>query len=174
MLPQMRQRLIAKRTFEQAVSVIMDDVVALHGAEFGTFQLLVGDELIIVAQRGFRAPFLRALARLNKDHGTACARALKHAYTVVIQDVEQDADYAPFRQIARDAGYRAVQSTPLICRGTAIGVVSTHFANVHEPTGIEIQTLAEYVGFAGDRLRQLAPGDSLATKAEDMCRNVTA
>ena len=57
MLEQMRGRLRAKKTFETAIEGILDDVVALHGAEFGDVQLPIGNELVIVAQRGLRPNF---------------------------------------------------------------------------------------------------------------------
>jgi hypothetical protein len=39
---------------------------------------------------------------------------------MVIQDVEADTLYAPFRFVACAAGYRAVQSTPIIGREGAL------------------------------------------------------
>ncbi len=175
MLLQMRQRLIAARTFERTVSVIMDDVIALHGAEFGNIQLLLANELIIVAQRGFHRPFLKAFARTKKDDPCACGRVLKTHQTVIISDVKRDADFAPFRKIAREAGFRAVQSSPLLMKsGRLIGVISTHFANVHEPTKIEMDTLAEYSVFAAERLAELVPHNSVGRKAEDLLRKILA
>ena len=175
MLLQMRQRLIAARTFERTLAVIMDDVIALHGAEFGNIQLLVANELIIVAQRGFSAPFLKAFARTHKDDPCACGRVLKTHQTVIIPDVKRDAGFAPFRRIAREAGFRAVQSSPLLMKsGRLMGVISTHFANVHEPTKIEMETLAEYSVFAAERLTELAPSDSVPAKAKDLLRKITA
>ena len=51
---------------------------------------------------------------------------------MVITDVEQDEEYAAFRGDARTAGYRAVQTTPLVTRDDRLlGLVSTHFAEVH-------------------------------------------
>ena len=44
MLAQMRERLIRCSTFERAIWAVLDDTIALHGAECGTVQLLSGDE----------------------------------------------------------------------------------------------------------------------------------
>lgn len=47
----------------------------------------------------------------------------------MIKDVEADPAYAPLRAIARAAGYRAVQSTPLVGPdGAILGMLSTHSA----------------------------------------------
>ncbi len=171
-IQQMQVRLLAAQTFEKAVTRILDDVIALHGAEFGNVQLPVGDELVIAAQRGFGASFLKKFERVRRDDDCACGRALRDGQIVVIPDVQQDEEYAPFREIAREAGYRAVQSTPLFATTQVfVGIVSTHFANVHRPTKIEMETLTQYGVIAANRLHELA-GGSLSSKALAMSRKV--
>ena len=169
MLEQMTQRLQAQRSFEAAIETLLNDVVALHGAEYGDLQLMVGNELVVVAQRGLTAPFLRAFRRISRADGCACGRALREGRTVVVTDVTRDPDYAPFRGEAEAAGYRAVQSTPLATsRGRVLGMVSTLFANVHEPTPIELDTLAGYSRVAADYLEALLGGEQLAARAQHM------
>jgi GAF domain-containing protein len=169
MLEQMTQRLQAQRSFEAAIETLLTDVVALHGAEYGDLQLLVGDELVLIAHRGLSAPFLRAFRRVDKADGCACGRALREGRTIVVADVMQDPDYAEFRSEAEAAGYRAVQSTPLTTsRGRVLGMVSTLFANVHEPTPIELDTLARYSRIAADYLETLIGADALAAEAQRM------
>jgi hypothetical protein len=53
----MTARLVRNRTFEGAVHTILDDVIALLGAEYGNIQLPIGEELAIAAQRGLSADF---------------------------------------------------------------------------------------------------------------------
>jgi GAF domain-containing protein len=169
MLEQMTQRLQAQRSFEAAIETLLNDVVALHGAEYGDLQLLVGDHLVVVAQRGLSGSFLRAFRRVGPADGCACGRALREGRTIVVADVMQDAGYAPFRGEAKAAGYRAVQSTPIATsRGRVLGMVSTLFANVHEPTPIELATLARYSRVAADFLEELLDTDTLATAAQRM------
>jgi hypothetical protein len=71
---QMTQRLILSTTFEEAVHIVLDDVIALLGAEYGNVQLSIGDELVIAAQRGLSADFLKTFRRVKKDDGSACGR----------------------------------------------------------------------------------------------------
>jgi GAF domain-containing protein len=169
MLEQMTQRLQAQRSFEAAIETLLNDVVALHGAEYGDLQLLVGEDLVVVAQRGLSAPFLRAFRRITKADGCACGRALREGRTIVVADVMQDPDYAAFHAEATAAGYRAVQSTPIATsRGRVLGMVSTLFANVHEPTPIELETLARFSRVAADYLEHLLGADTLAAKAQRM------
>jgi GAF domain-containing protein len=175
MLDQMTARLAGKRKFEDAAIGILDDVIALHGAEFGDLQLLSGEELVIVAQRGLPADFLEVFLRVDCADGTACGRALRGRQPVVISDVETDPEYIEFRAIAHVAGYRSVQSTPLVTSsGKVIGIVSTLFTGVHEPTPIEMETLAQYSIAAADRLTRLLANQPLGTKAEAMSARMLA
>ncbi len=169
MLEQMTQRLQVQRSFEAAIETLLNDVVALHGAEYGDLQLLVGDQLVLVAQRGLTAPFLRAFRRISRADGCACGRAMRVGRTILVADVMKDPGYAAFRGEAAAAGYRSVQSTPLATgRGRVLGMVSTLFANPHEPTPIELDTLARYCRIAADYLEDLLGADTLAGKAQRM------
>jgi len=63
---------------------------------------------------------------------------------------------ARFRNEARIAGYRSVQSTPMMTQdGRRLGMVSTHFATVHEPTPIEMETLPSYGAIAAEHAFRL-------------------
>jgi GAF domain-containing protein len=169
MLVQMSQRLHRCQSFEEAIWTILDDSIALQGAEYGNIQLPVGDELAIVAQRGLPMPFLRTFRRVGKGDGSACGRALRGGAPVIVRDVEEDVDYACFRNEARIAGYRSVQSTPMVTGdGRRLGMVSTHFAMVHEPTPIEMETLQSYGAIAAEHAFRLLGDAVLAQKAEQM------
>src|SRR5262245_49551585 len=113
MLHHMNKRLHAEQAFQGAIRRILGDAMALNGAEYGTLQLPWGDYLLIVDQRNFNWPFLETFRKVAKEHGSACGRALRSGKTVVIGDTEFDAESAPFRSVARSAGYRSVLTTPL-------------------------------------------------------------
>jgi hypothetical protein len=50
----------------------------------------------------------------------------------MIEDITKDRYFIPYLSIAQANGYRAVQSTPIIrSDGSVIGVLSTHFAEMH-------------------------------------------
>jgi GAF domain-containing protein len=170
---QMIQRLLQSRTFEAAIQTILDDVIALLGAEYGNIQLSMGEELAIVAQRGLSADFLKTFRRVKKEDGSACGRALRLGETVIIRDVATDPEFIAFRMDAKKTGFRSVQSTP-ICGGDGnlLGIVSTHFVNVHEPTPIEMQTLKTYSVVAAELLDKMLGEVALATKAEQMSEDL--
>jgi GAF domain-containing protein len=168
-LEHMVRRLRPKRDFEEAVEATLEAAIALHGAEYGNLQLLVRDHLVIVAQRGLSPAFLHTFARVGEDDGSACGRALKLGTPVVISNVELDPDFARFRRDAAIAGFSAVQSTPLrTTKGMPLGVVSTHFVQVHTPSPIEMQTLKEFAQVAADHLCRVLNGESIESCAQRM------
>jgi hypothetical protein len=60
-----------------------------------------------------------------------------------------------------------MQATPFIAaRGKCVGVVSTHFANVHTPTEIEMETLQQYGFVAADFIISKTHGADLAAIAD--------
>jgi two-component system CheB/CheR fusion protein len=114
---------------QEALDHILNTAIALEGGDFGDVQLIDDSGMLrIVAQRGFDAKFLEAFARVTSDDATSCGRALRTRVTTHIEDVLRDPAYAMLRTAAVEAGFRAVQSTPLINRnGNALGVLSVHF-----------------------------------------------
>jgi GAF domain-containing protein len=169
MLEQMSRRLHVQPSFEAGVGVILDDAIALLGAEFGTFQLPVRGHLVLADQRGFKTPFLAAFRVVRPEDGSACGRALRTRQTVLVADTEADEEFEPYRDVAKAAGYRSVATTPLVTRDDVfMGVVSTHFVNVHVPTPIEIETLQGYGTIAAEFLRRSLDGERLDVKAASL------
>lgn len=169
MLSSLSKRLYTTLTFEEAVTTILDEVIALLGAEYGNVQLPIGDELVIVAQRGLTARFLKTFKRVKKEDGCACGQALQSRRTVIIRDVTKDPKFAVYLKDANAAGFLAVQSTPFVTSdGLLLGMVSTHFAHVHEPTPIEIATLQTYGLVAADHAYRLLGNAMIGEKAEKM------
>ena len=165
----MTERLLRCDTFERAVRTMLDDAIALLGAEYGNVQLLIGQELVIVAQRGLPPDFLITFRCFTKDDGSACGRALLHGKPVVIPDVEKDLEFAIYRNIAKRTHFRAVQSTPLIIPdGQRLGILSTHFANPHQPSNIELETLQAYAVAASQHAFELLRGSLLDQMATQM------
>ncbi len=168
----MVERLLRCDTFERAIGTMLDDAIALLGAEYGNVQLLVGQDLMIVAQRGLSPDFLKTFRCVTRDDGSACGRALLLGKPVVITDVEKDLEFAAYRVIARRTPFRAVQSTPLTTRdGRRLGILSTHFANPHHPSKIELETLQAYAMTASQYAFELlrdTPLDQMAKRMNEV------
>jgi PAS domain S-box-containing protein len=126
--------------------------MALLGGDKGNVQLLGDDGVLrIAAQEGFEQDFLDFFAEVSAEDFSACGRALRAAERVVVEDLEADEEYALMRPIARRAGYRAVQSTPMINReGRRLGMISTHFRVPHRPSEQSLRLLDLYVRQAVD------------------------
>ena len=93
MLEQLKSRLLPSATFEEVIATVLDDSIALLGAEYGNVQLPLGDDLVIVAQRGLLRPFLDAFRRVSMADGCACGRALRLGQSVIVTDVDTDPDF---------------------------------------------------------------------------------
>lgn len=176
MLPQMTARLLGQNTLAGGLRTILNDVIALHGAEFGNIQLAIDDDtLALVEHRGFDLPSLRSLRRLAKDATAASARAFATRKSVIVPDLSKDPALVPYHHLANGMGVRAMQSTPFIASGgRSIGVVSTHFANVHTPTEIEMETLQQYGFVAADFIISKTHGVDLAALADTCFRRLMA
>ena len=135
-------------------------------------QLPVANNLVIAAQRGFGPEFLQTFRRVKRDDGCACGRALRLGQSIVIADVENDSDFAPYRNTAKRAGFRSVRSTPLITHDNElVGIVSVHFAAPGGPTrksGGAFQGLHLYSTVAAEQACELLNGVGLAPKAAQM------
>jgi len=152
-------RLLSARTIADAMQEILHAAIEMQGTRLGNVQLLNADtgKLEIVAQQGFEPAFLEHFREVSVEDDSNCARALKSACRQVIEDLEADPDAGPeFRRVAAEAGYRAVQSTPLIGRdGTPLGMLSTHYPRPHRPSEREARTLDLYALQAADIIERL-------------------
>jgi hypothetical protein len=129
----------------------LDEAIELLGADFGNIQLVdpKSGALSISVQLGFNDNFLEHFADGNVK-GSACGRAAGGGAQVVIADVDADTAFEPHRQIAADARFRAVQSTPLLdANGAVVAVFSTHFREPHRPTDAELLLFDWYVDQVG-------------------------
>ena len=164
-------QLLGARDMTTALYQVLDASIAMHRADFGNIQVYnpaIG-ALEIVAQRGFKQDFLDSFRIVGINDESACARAMRQGKQVTIEDVENDRAYALYREIAAAAGYRAVQSTPLISRGgDLIGILSTHFRRPHRPTDRELRMLDLYARQAADVIERLRIEDELRQSEEKL------
>jgi signal transduction histidine kinase len=101
--------------------------------------------LNIAAHRGFQEEFLHFFRDVTAQDDSTYGRTLRSGQRTVIEDVETDEAFAPMRSVARAAGYRSVQLTPLIGRGGApLGMLSTHWASPHRPDEQDLRRLDLY------------------------------
>ncbi|HEU5424449.1 MAG TPA: GAF domain-containing protein, partial [Nitrolancea sp.] len=91
---------------------VLAAVVALQDADMGMLKLYdpAQDDLFTVASSGFSDDYLAQVERVPRGTG-ACGVALAERRPVVVSDIALEPSFAPYRAVARLAGYRAVYST---------------------------------------------------------------
>jgi PAS domain S-box-containing protein len=130
---------------ENAVTLfesILDASMSVMRSDFSSLQMLYPDQglgggLRMLAFRGFSAETAKCWEWIHADASTVCAKALRERERVVVADIERSAFIADTGDLAmyRQAGIRAVQSTPLISReGKMLGMISTHWRAPHDPS----------------------------------------
>ncbi|HET9485929.1 MAG TPA: chemotaxis protein CheB [Chryseosolibacter sp.] len=149
----------AKRSddLKQFLNNLLNLVLVLHDTRMGNIQLfdVKTGELRIVVQRGFQSDFLQHFWAVTAEDNSVCGRAIRARKTVVIPDVLRDELFTPHVPIAVSAGFRAVQSTPLITsKGTLIGVLSTHFPEFRSFSPSKLRLLKLYAGMAADYIER--------------------
>ncbi len=141
-----------------ALADVLENAIASCAADFGNIQLYNPQKgaLEIIVQRGFRKEFLDCFRLVRLDDGSACAQAMQSGERIIIEDVNLDPAFAPYRPVAAVAGYRAVQSTPLKSGdGTVIGMLSTHFRNPHRPSERDERLLDLYARHAAELVERI-------------------
>ena len=177
-------RRLHRMTLEVATAPAMQDalnhllvgIMDLQGAELGNVQLLDAEtqQLRIVAQHGFGPAFLKRFERVGTDDDSSCGRAMREGVPVHISDVTTDARYKPYLEIASEAGYRAVQSTPLINRKSElVGMLSVHFRNPKQFTEREQQISEMLARQAADLIESRSQQEHLGKLNEALNKRTT-
>ena len=128
-------RLLDQGGLHPLLQEVMDAAVAIVGAERGTLQLIEDDSLRIVAHHAHKQPFLDFFAAAE-NRASVCGEALQRGQRVIVPDVETDSLFAgtPSLPVLREAGVRAVQSTPMVSRtGSLLGILTTQWSVPHWP-----------------------------------------
>ncbi|HEX2134971.1 MAG TPA: PAS domain S-box protein, partial [Microvirga sp.] len=111
--------------------------------------------------------FLDHFAAVDAEDGSASGMALARRERVVIEDIEQEPAYAPSLAAAREAGYRAVQSTPLFTpSGKPLGMLSTHFRRPHRLSERDLRLTDVYARLASDAIAAQLLAQSLRESEE--------
>lgn len=141
------------------LKALLDATASRYNADFCDTQVFSENEgsLRIVAHKGLPSLALERWAVLPLAAATVCARAARTRKLLGIVDVEDDAEFSPYLEVARGMGFRSVLSTPIITRDRKlIGVSSMLFRNATEPSGHEKWTISFCAQLAADRIAELS------------------
>jgi len=164
LLHELVARLLVCHQLGPALEEVLNATITVMRADMGNVQLLnpSTSHMEIVAQRGFKQDFLDHFSAIDNDTESVCGLALKNRTRVVIEDVQKDDFSETYLQIAAAAGYRAVQSTPLLSRdGVVLGMLSTHYREPHRPTDRDLQILNLYARQAADFIERQQKDEAL-------------
>jgi len=166
-------RLWQTNNLEDGLQEMLTATMSMLQTDLGNIQLLSGEgNLRIVAQQGFAQDFLNVFSNVAAETRTACGLALHSGLRQVITDVDQDSFVAPFREVFRQAGFRAVQSTPLMSReGQPIGVISTHFRTPRVLDAFETNMLDIYAQQAANFIKR-CQAETRLRQSEEHFRSV--
>jgi PAS domain S-box-containing protein len=151
-LHELSRRLWATLELEPLLKEILVAATAIEGSEMGLVRLYDPEqgELQVVASVGMTEAFLERFSRV-KVGVAACGMAVARGGPVIIEDVEVDPSYAPFRESARLGGFRGDYSTPLISRsGELLGTIALFFREPHRPSERQVRLIELYARQAAD------------------------
>jgi PAS domain S-box-containing protein len=162
-------RLWLKRDLSQALDEILAGAIELLRADMGAIRILdtARGMLKIEAQRGFSQEYLKCFGEVSAEGASPCCRAVRSIERIIIEDVEADTLFIPFRPMASTGGYRALQSTPIVNReGTLLGTLATHSRSVHKPEMQDLNLLDLYVRQAAEIIERHNAEEALRESEE--------
>lgn len=166
-------RLPALPNQTEQLQLILRTLVSMHRGERGLISICDSEtgQLSVAASSGFSEAALEDLRSVQMGQG-ACGLACAEKQRVVIEDTDEDERFAPFRELARREGFRAVHSTPLVTHdGDIIGAISTHSSAPHRPGEREI-TLADLCASKAAAFIERARAEALSRERDERFRTV--
>lgn len=142
-LHEMSVRLSTTLELQPILEETLRTAMTVEGTDLGLLSLCDADKnyLEVGASLGFHREFLKTIDRIPLGGG-AWGTCFLERRRIVVEDIETEPIFAPYREVARQAGFRAVHSTPLITRsGKVVGVLSTHFRRPHRPSDRDIHLI---------------------------------
>jgi len=164
------ERLLGAGELQPLLQEIMNAAVAIVGAERGTLQLLEGDSLRIAAHRGHQQLFLEFFASAE-SRASVCGEATRRGERVVVPDVETSPLFAGTASLAvlREAGVRAVQSTPMLSRtGTLLGILTTQWGTPYLPDEHDLWRIDLLVRQAADLIEYANAQEALQKRTLEL------
>jgi two-component system, cell cycle sensor histidine kinase and response regulator CckA len=155
-------QLISTRGTAELYEEILDATRAILHADFASIQMFHPErgtqgELRLLGHRGFSEEAATHWEWVRLTAQTAWGQALRTGRRVVVPDV-RDCDFmagSDVLQVYLSAGIKAVQTTPLVSRaGVLVGMVSTHWREIHEPTASELRALDVLARMAADLIER--------------------
>jgi signal transduction histidine kinase/DNA-binding response OmpR family regulator len=158
-LQRLSSRLIEEDDIDALYGQILEAACAVMRSETASLQVLVPErnELLLLAHRGLAPASAAYWKWVRLDDANSCAIAMSRNERVVVADVEACDLIAGTEDLAqyRLSGIRTTQSTPLVSRnGRLVGMISTHWRKVYEPSEREWRVLDVLARQAADLIER--------------------
>ncbi|HEU5133594.1 MAG TPA: GAF domain-containing protein [Steroidobacteraceae bacterium] len=153
---------------------ILDAVQSIMHSDFSSMQqyyphLGARGELKLLGFRGFSPAAAKFWTWVRADSACTCGLALASRERVIAPDVEAMPSLTGSPDLAsyRETGIRSVQSTPLLSRrGDLVGMISTHWKNVHAPSERDLRLLDILARLAADLIERKTQDEELRRREE--------
>lgn len=175
LLQSISMELICEDNIETLYEAIMDAATKIMNSEYASMQMLHtdkagGDKLQLLAFSGFNPKAAKFWEWVYaKDAGSTCGEALRTGQRVIAPNVEE-CDFMDGTEdlyMYLQTGIHAVQTTPLYSRsGKILGMISTHWSKVYEPSERELRLLDVLARQAADIIEQVQYKDRLRESEE--------
>lgn len=165
-LQRISSRLIDADNIQTLYDQILDAAIAIMHSDMGSMQMLFPEknELLLLAWKGFNPESARFWKWVRIASASTCGVALAKGERVIVSNVENCEFMAGTEDLDsyRLSGIQAVQSTPLISRsGKVVGMISSHWKDVHQPLERELSRLDIVARQAADLIERKQTDDAL-------------
>jgi signal transduction histidine kinase/GAF domain-containing protein len=170
-LHRISSRFIKEDEIDALYEHFLDAARSLMRSDMASMQMLKPDRqaLYLLAHKGFTPQSATFWEWVDAGDASACGVVLKTGQPVIIPDIEAWDFVAGPDNLAsyRLSGIRAVLSTPLMSRdGRLVGVMSTHWRDVHHPSDRELRLLDVLARQAADLIERRTAGEALRESEE--------
>jgi len=158
-LQQISIQLINASDPEALYAKILDAAVAIMRSDFASMQMFYPErgELRLLAYRGFSPTAAAFWEWVGPGSRSTCGVALATGDRSILPDIDLSdfMEGSEALEIFRQAGIRAMQSTPLVSRtGRLLGMISTHWPNPHQPSERDLGLLDVLARQAADLIER--------------------
>jgi PAS domain S-box-containing protein len=168
--------LVLEQSIEALYQKLVDAAVIVMRSQCASMQMFYPDrgragKLHLLAHLGFSSHAAKSWEWIGVESHSSCAAAMRTRQRVIVSDVEQCDDLAGTDDLAgyREAGIRAMQSTPLFSRnGLLVGMISTHWSEPHQPSERELRQLDVLARQAADLIERSQTADALQQSEEKL------
>ncbi len=156
---------------------ILDAACAVMHSDLASLQIFVPERnaLRLLAHNGFAPESAKHWEWVRLDDTSSCGQAMTEEHRIIVSDAERWEFVAGTEDLAhyRLSGIRAVQSTRLVSRnGRLVGMISTHWRDVHQPSERELRLFDVLVRQAADLIERRTAQEALR-ESEEKFRTLT-